>query len=622
LNTPEKNKTMRFKILSITAIAMSLFTIYTTSIGVVSIHLQRTVHLTFAVILIILGTSHSKNKNFKSIIDLFLIGIVIICSIQLIITYPNLVAGGNITTIDITSGIIFIIILLEVARRTMGWTLPIIALIAISYSYFGSYFPQLFAHKGYSTERLIDYLFLTSDGIFGVALGTSATFIAALVLFAAFLEKSGAGKVFIDLALSLVGRTQSGPATVAIFSSSLMGSISGSAAANVMTTGVFTIPLMRRVGYRSHVAGAIESVASTGGQIIPPIMGAAAFVMAQYLGVPYAQIALAAIIPALLYYLGIFFSVNAQAGKQGLKRLEHSEIPKLLDVLRRGWITLVPLVILIFLLLVIQLSPILSAMYSIISILILYLLQNGLKATWELLVSSLEAGSKAVTTVAVACGIAGILVGVFMLTGLSYRLSEILIDLSNDNLFLLLVLMMVASMILGMGVPATPAYIIIAVLAIPSAIQLGVTPIAAHMFALYYAALANITPPIAIAAFAASSITEDHPMKTAFTAFKVAIVVYLIPFLFVYNPALLLKGTQIEIIYMTVLAFIVIFALSSSFAGWLGEKISLLIRGLLIAGSLMGVIGDNVTFKLLGISLIVIVSAYFYLWKKIAIKNA
>src|SRR5699024_3290326 len=369
-------------------------------------------------------------------------------------------------------------------------------------------------------------------------------------------------------ALSLVGRTQSGPATVAIFSSSLMGSISGSAAANVMTTGVFTIPLMRRVVYRSHVAGAIESVASTGGQIIPPIMGAAAFVMAQYLGVPYAQIALATIIPALLYYLGIFFSVNAQAGKQGLKRLEHSEIPKLLDVLRRGWITLVPLVILIFLLLVIQLSPILSAMYSIISILILYLLQNGLKATWELLVSSLEAGSKAVTTVAVACGIAGILVGVFMLTGLSYRLSEILIDLSNDNLFLLLVLMMVASMILGMGVPATPAYIIIAVLAIPSAIQLGVTPIAAHMFALYYAALANITPPIAIAACAASSITEDHPMKTAFTAFKVAIVVYLIPFLFVYNPALLLKGTQIEIIYMTVLAFIVIFALSSSFAGW------------------------------------------------------
>src|SRR5699024_9091712 len=410
-----------------------------------------TLHLTFDVIVIIIETNHSKYKTLRDYIDLFLIGIVIICSVQLIISYPNLVAGDDIKTIDILSVIVFIIILLEVARRTMGWTLPIIALTAISYSYFGSYFPQLFAHKGYSTERLIDYLFLTSDGLFGVALGTSATFIAALVLFAAFLEKSGAGKVFIDLALSLVGRTQSGPATVAIFSSSFMSSISGSAAANVMTTGVFTIPLMKRVGYKSHVAGAIESIASTGGQIMPTIMGAAAFVMAQYLGLPYEHIALAAIIPALLYYIGVFFSVNAEAGKQGLKRLDPSEIPKLLDVLRRGWITLVPLVILIYLLLVIQLSPILSAMYSIISILVLHLLQNGLKATWELLVSSLEAGSKAVTTVAVACGIAGILVGVFMLTGLSYRLSEVLINLSNDNLFLLLVLTMVASMVLGMG---------------------------------------------------------------------------------------------------------------------------------------------------------------------------
>src|SRR5699024_9754724 len=293
-----------------------------------------------------------------------------------------------------------------------------------------------------------------------------------------------------------------------------------------------------------------------------------------------------------------------------------------LDVLRRGWITLVPLVILIYLLLVIQLSPILSAMYSIISILVLHLLQNGLKATWELLVSSLEAGSKAVTTVAVACGIAGILVGVFMLTGLSYRLSEVLINLSNDNLFLLLVLTMVASMVLGMGVPATPAYIIIAVLAVPSAIKLGVTPISAHMFALYYAALANITPPIAIAAFAASSITNDHPMKTAFTAFKISIVMYVIPFLFVYNPALLLQGTQIEIIYITVSSLIVIFALSSSLTGWLGKRIPLLIRGLLIVGSLVGVIGESTIVKLLGITLIFVLIVYSYLWQRDVIKNA
>src|SRR5699024_11198074 len=290
LDTPKKANGKKIKILSLIAIAMSLFTIYTTSIGIVSIHLQRTVHLTFAVVLIIMGTNHSKYKKLRDYIDLFLIGIVIICSVQLIISYPNLVAGDDIKTIDILSGMVFIIILLEVARRTMGWTLPIIALTAISYSYFGSYFPQLFAHKGCSTERLIDYLFLTSDGIFGVALGTSATFIAALVLFAAFLEKSGAGKVFIDLALSLLGRSQLGLATVSILSSSFMSSISGSAAAIVMTTGVFTIPLMSRVGYKSHVAGAIESIACTGGQIMPPIMGAAAFVMAQYLGLPYARI--------------------------------------------------------------------------------------------------------------------------------------------------------------------------------------------------------------------------------------------------------------------------------------------------------------------------------------------
>jgi len=461
-----------------------------------------------------------------------------------------------------------------------------------------------------------DYLFLTADGIFGVALGASATFIAALVLFAAFLEKSGAGKVFIDLALALVGKTKSGPATVAIISSAFMGSISGSAAANVMTTGVFTIPLMRRVGYKSHVSGGIESVSSTGGQIMPPIMGAAAFVMAQYLGLPYSQVALAALLPALLYYLGVFVSVHIEASKTDMKKLDESEIPKLRNVLRTGWYNILPLLFLIYLMLVIGFSPILSAMYSILSILLISLFKGGIKETFKLIIDSLESGAKSMATVAAACGIAGILVGVFMLTGLAFRLSDILINLSSGNVILLLIFTMIASMILGMGVPATPAYIIIAVLAVPAGISLGVEPIAAHLFALYFAALANITPPIAIAAFAASSLTEDPPMKTAGAAFLIGISIYFSPFIVVFKPCLILQGTLFEIITAVIIGIIFVTSFNMSLKGWLFVKINWVFRVLLIVGSLLLLHQSIIINLVFGLLLLLLIVANYHKYRQ------
>ena len=349
-----------------------------------------------------------------------------------------------------------------------------------------------------------------------------------------------------------------------------------------MTTGVFTIPLMRRVGYKSHVAGGIESVASTGGQIMPPIMGAAAFVMAQYLGLPYSQVALAALLPALLYYLGIFISVHIEASKTNMKKLNESEIPKVGNVLKTGWYNILPLLFLIFLMLVIGLSPVLSAMYSILSILLISFFKDGVKETYKLIIESLESGAKSMATVAAACGIAGILVGVFMLTGLAFRLSDILINLSSGSVILLLIFTMIASMILGMGVPATPAYIIIAVLAVPAAISLGVDPIAAHLFALYFAALANITPPIAIAAFAASSLTKDPPMKTAGAAFLIGISIYFIPFIFVFKPGLILQGSLIDTVIAMIIGIIFVVAFNMGVKGWLFVKINLVYRVLLL----------------------------------------
>lgn len=597
------------------AITMSLFTIYSNAIGVVNTILQNSIHLAFALVLVILSTKQSsKYQNWRGIIDVLLIIIAIGAISHLVLAYPRLIAGRSVTSLDIAVGFTFMIVLLEAARRSMGWALPILAITAIAYSYLGPYLPSLFAHKGYSTERLINYLFLTSDGIFGTALGVSATFIAALVLFAGFLSKSGAGQVFIDLALSLFGRTRGGPAIVAVVSSCFMGSISGSAAANVVTSGVFTIPLMKRVGYRSSFAAGVESVSSTGGMIMPPLMGAGAFLMAEYLGIPYAQVALAALVPALLYYISLIISIHLEAGRIGLKRLDSSEIPKFTDVLKEGWITLLPLLLLIYFLLIAKISPITSAMYAIGSILILSLLQKGPRFAWKVLIGGLEEGAKAMPTVATACATAGILVGVFMLTGLGFRLSSILIELSNGNLFALLFLTMIASIILGMGVPATPAYIIIAVLAIPSMIELGVLPMAAHMFAFYFGAMSNITPPVAVAAYAAAGLSGDSPIKVGIEAFRLGLIVFFIPFFFIYGPALLLQDSLSAILLAIPTALLGVFAFCVAIKGWLGRKLNPLIRLLLFIGGL-ALIKPGLYTDLIGLFLVGTGLGWHYLRK-------
>jgi len=557
------------------------------------------VHLGFALVLVFMTSKGKKESGlWRQLGNILFIFVVVVAAIYLIREHPALVRGRDLNGWDVAIGAAFTLVLVEAARRTMGLALPILAAIAVAYSYLGPIMPELFAHKGYSTERLIGYLFLTSDGIFGVALGTSATYIAALVLFAAFLDSSGAGALFINLAHGMFGRSKGGPATVAVVASGFIGSISGSAAGNVVTTGTFTIPLMRSVGYKSYFAGAVEAVASTGGMIMPPIMGAGAFLMADYLGVPYATIITAALVPALLYFASVLMLVRLQAEKMNLSVIADENIPRVAGVLRRGWHLLLPLIILIVLIMAVRMSPILAAMYSIASILTITLVTKGPVAAGKVLWSGLEKGSRAVVIVAIACAVAGILVGVFMLTGLGFRLSEIIVHLAGGQLFVLLLFTMIASLILGMGVPATPAYIIIAALAVPALVDLGVMPLSAHLFAFYFGVLSNITPPIAIAAFAAAGLTGDSPLKVGVTAARLGVVSYLVPFLFVYNPALLMQGPLPEALVAAVTALAGVGGFAAGYAGWLRGPLRPWVRVVLIAGGLCmivpGLISDAI----------------------------
>lgn len=492
---------------SLVAISMSSFHIYTAAFGLFSSMIQRSVHLLFAFMIAFLffpATIRSPHHR-PSAIDLLMIALLSFSTAYLILDFEELVYRVGLPTIlDLVTGAIYIVSVLEMSRRTIGLTLPLLAIVFLLYATFGANFPGMLGHKGYSLERIISHIFMTSDGIFGIPLGVSSTFVALFILFSAFLDVSGAGTFFISLANSLVGRFRGGPAKVAIIASSCFGTISGSAAANVVGTGTFTIPLMKSIGYRPHFAGAVEAVASTGGMIMPPIMGAGAFIMAEFLGISYFEVAAAAAIPAILYYVAIFTMVHLEAVKNELSGIPREKIPRLKLVLKEGWYLLFPLGVLIYLLGITRTSPMKAAFWSIFAFFCISFPFKNTRLTLGKLFSCLEKGAKNILPVASACACAGIIVGVLMLTGLALRFSTLLIEISRGSLPLLLALSMVASIILGMGLPATVCYILLAVLAAPAIIKLGVSPLAAHLFVFYFGCISNITPPVAMAAFAAS----------------------------------------------------------------------------------------------------------------------
>lgn len=474
--------------------------------------------------------------------------------------------------LDYAVAILAIIVVLEATRRTLGIALPILVILLGLYALFGNMLPGPWGHRGFDLLRVVSYVSLTLDGLFGVPFQAAATYVLVFVFFGAFLEATGAGDFIISAANYLVGRFRGGPAKVAVIGSGTFGTISGSAVANVAGTGTFTIPAMKQAGYDPSFAAAVEAVASTGGQLMPPVMGAAAFIMAEMLGLPYARVASAAILPAILYYLACFVAVDLEAAKKGLKGVPPQNRPPL-HVVLGGWAYLLPLVVLIVLLFFVQWSALRSVFASLIVLLILAALRAWSRFPW-LLAQGVMKGATSALEAAAATACAGLLVGVFSLTGLGLKLSALLVGVSGGHLALLLMLVALACLVLGMGVPTTPAYIMVAITVAPALTKMGVEPLAAHLFVFWYAIIAVVTPPVAVAAYVAAGLAESNPWKTGFTAFRLAVPGFLVPFMLTYRPAVLLNAKPLEVVGATVVSMLGMSLLAVSLSGFLTRTLS------------------------------------------------
>lgn len=442
------------------------------------------------------------------------------------------------SSIDIAMGIGVTIVILEAARRLTGASLSIIALVTILYAFFGGNLPGVLGHKGYSLIRIVKSIF-SEHGIWGMPLSVSANTVFIYLLFGAFLSACGADTIFRDLSITLAGGKRGGPAKIAIIASGIFGTISGSAVANVVSTGTFTIPLMKKVGYRKEFAGAVEAVASTGGQLMPPVMGAAAFLLSEFIGVSYASVCVAAAIPAFLYYIFVFIVVDAEALKHDLRGVDKKDIPALLPVLKRSAKLIIPVLVLILSLLVFHFSPVRSAIYAMATVIILSLLDKEDRFSFSKLSSAFVQAAQGSAQIASACAASGIVIGMLSLTGLGLKFSNLIFALGGTNLFLCLLFSMVIAIILGMGLPTTAAYIITATTIGPALINLGLPPLSAHLFLFYFAAISCITPPVAVASYAGAALAEASPGKVGWEAVRLGFVAFLIPFAFVLSPALI-----------------------------------------------------------------------------------
>ena len=564
-------------------IGISLFHLYTGGFGVVEAYMQRTIHLmslmALAFLLYPTNQRWSSTRNARIDIPLGLLSLAI--GIYLLIHHGRIVGRewyyGPITGTDIALGIVLILMTLEAARRVVGWALPIIASCFILYCFFGSYFPYPFTIRTPPPLIFIDHMFMTPQAIFGVPTGVSATFVFLFILFGAFLERTGGGRFIIDFSMALVGRATGGPAKVAIVASTLFGTVSGHSVANVYGTGTFTIPLMKRMGYRPEFAGAVEAAASSGGQIMPPIMGAAAFIMAEILGVPYVTVCAAAILPAILYYVAVFASTHVVALKMGLRGLSKAEVPNLRVTLKHGAHFFIPILLLIYVL-IRGYTPFRAAFMAIIALIIVAMFRKesriGPKAFFETLIR----GAKNSIVIAVSCGCAGIVVGVLDVTGLGIKFVTIVTELSMGIFPLALILVMISCLILGMGVPTAPAYIIAAMIAAPTLTHFGVKPIVAHMFVFYSALLSAITPPVALAAYAGAALSGGRVMETGVMASKLGFVKFLVPYMFVYNAAFLMIGPPLFVAWSFVTGVIGTLALVVALEGYYMTRLAVVHR--------------------------------------------
>ena len=567
--------------------SLAVFHIYTSFFGALPSYQHRIIHLIMSMMLVPLcyDLFKCKNNTVKLAYQALLIGILAVIGIySYSIANDMWKQSGTMSSTDMILGTFLVIMLLFFTWRVVGAAMPIIAVICILYALLGPKLPRGIAHRGYNWSRITELLFKGTNGIFGTPLGVSSIYVSVFVIFAGVLEASGAGDVFIRLTQSLLGGFRGGPAKVAVVASSLFGTISGSAVANVVGTGSFTIPLMKKSGFNSEFAGAVETAASSGGQLMPPVMGAAAFIMADYIG-SYQQVLVAAIIPAILFYIALFMMIDLEAVKNNLHGQSKDELPNFKEELKNGWFLLLPLVLLVFLLVGVRYSAQKSAFFSIIFLVLIMLLYPGKRRKFKDVMQLIAGSSKGMVSVALTTGTAGIIVGILMLTGIGYKLSSLLITVSGGNVYLLLLLTMLTSVILGMGMPTSAAYVLLATLIVPALEELGVIKIAAHFFVFYFGIMANVTPPVAVAAYTAAGIAEGDSMKTGLVAWRLSLAGFLMPFMFCINPALLGQGSTVEIIMAILTALIGSYGLATAVQRYFKGSLSWLKTLVVLAGS-------------------------------------
>ncbi|TCB50459.1 TRAP transporter permease [Acinetobacter sp. ANC 4779] len=620
------NKSVKWFVAAI-AICYSLFHLFITFNPQPEL-IQRAAHVAIGLVLVFLlyPARQSSSRHSISWFDWILAFASFASFIYIWAEYQAIMTsrGGIPNTLDIVFAIMTVILVVEAARRVMGWMLPILGLIFLTYPFVShfNWMPDRLLTRHYTISDIFGQMYLKTEGLYSSAIGASVTFIFLFILFGAFLAKSGMGKLFNDLAMALAGHKQGGPAKVAVISSGFMGSINGTAVANVVGTGSFTIPLMKKIGYDKNFAGAVEASASVGGQILPPVMGASAFIMAETTGVSYGTIALAATLPALLYYLGVLAQVHFRAGKDDLKGVPKADLPRVKEVLKERGHLLIPIVALVFFLF--QSIPVsYAAVYTIALTIVVASFKKTTRMGFKEILEALEDGAKQSLSVMAACAVVGIIIGVVSLTSFGSVMTSSIMSIGAGSLFLTLFFTMIASMILGMGLPSIPAYIITATMAAPALANFDIPTLVAHMFVFYFGLFANITPPVALAAFAGAGIAGGDPMRTGFQALKLSLAGFIVPFLFVYNPAMLMIDTTnaavnarefafpawTTIVSITVTSIVGILALGAAVEGYFKTALNWFWRLFLGVGALMLIIPETIT-DVIGAIIVVIAIGY------------
>ena len=598
------------KIFYILALAVSLYHLYTAAFGPPVTLIHRSLHVGMMLVMGFMMYPFSRkggNNNTVKWYDWILMILSAIIPVYMIVNYLGVVErAGRPDTMDVVMATLLVVLVLECTRRATGWALTILSIIFMIYGLFGRNFPGIFAHRGYTWAALSNHFFANTEGIYGTSVSVAASYIFLFILFGCVMNKCGMGLFFNDLALALAGWTKGGPAKVSVIASGFLGSINGSAVANVVTTGTFTIPLMKKTGYSKEFAGAVESSASVGGQLLPPIMGAAAFIMAEMIGVKYSEIVVWAALPALLYYLGIMIQVQLRASKDGLVGLPREKLPKVRDVVKDKGHLFLPVIFLLYMLFFTSRTVINAAFYTIIVTILVAATKKSTRMSFKDLCDSLVDGTKQTVSVALACACVGIIIGVSSKTGFGLTIANTIIAIGGKSLIFTLFFSMVTCMILGMGLPSIPAYIITATIAAPALAKLGIPVAAAHMFSFYFAMFANLTPPVALAAFAAAGLSGGDPMKTGLQSVKLSIAGFIVPYMFIYSPQLMLINcTFLEGLYTALTAFLGVFLIAVAVEGYVYALVAWPLRILCALGA-CGLIYSGIKTDIAGLCVLIL----------------